>query len=70
MLTTKHNSCLYLSQSFNFSLCLCIHCSKKSVRNKEISGLATGEGIYQTTHDGLYTDNIAYPKKVFLFDLM
>ena len=70
MLATKHNSCIYLSQSLSLSLRLYIHCSKKSVRNREISGLAIGGGIYTNyTYWSLYTI-LRIGKKVSLFDFM
>ena len=63
---TKHNSCLYLSQSLSLSLHLYIHCSKESVRNREIQWVSN----WRRLHILVLIYNIVYPKKVSLFDLM
>ena len=55
MLATKHNSCLYFSQSLSLSLHLYIHCLKKSVGNRKIQRVKELEEAYsQTTHTGPY----------------
>ena len=70
MLVTKHNSCLYLSQSFSLSPCLYIHCSKKSARNREIQWVSNWRRHINKLHILVIIYNIAYPKKGSLFDFM
>ena len=70
MLATKDNSSLYLSQSLSLSLRLYIHCSKESVRNREIQWVSNWRRHMHKLHILVLIYNIVYPKKVFLFDLM
>ena len=71
MLATKHNSCLYLSQSLSLSLCLYIHCSKKSMINREIHWVSNWRSHIYTNcaHTGPYIQ-YCVSEKVSLFDFM
>ena len=70
MLATKHNSCIYLSQSLSLSLRLYIHCSKKSVRNRELQWVSNWRRHIHKLHILVLIYNIAHRKKVSLFDFM
>ena len=70
MLATKHNSCLYLSQSLSLPLRLYIHCSKESVRDREIQWVGNWRRHIYKLHILVLIYNIVYLKKVSLFDLM
>ena len=70
MLATKHNSCLYLSQSLGLSLRLYIHCSKESVRNREIQWVSNWTRHIHKLQILVLIYNIVYLIKVSLFDLM
>ena len=70
MLATKHNSCLYLSQSLCLSLRLYLHCLKESVRNREIQWVSNWRRHIHKLHILVLICNIVYLKKVSLFDLV
>ena len=70
MLTTKHNSCLYLSQSLSLSLHLYIRCSKKSVRNREIQRVGNWRRHIHKLHILVRYTILRIRKKVSLFDLL
>ena len=71
MLDTKHNSCVYLSQSVSLSLRLYIHCLKKYVRNRKIQWVRNWMRHIHKLHILVLIYNTACLKKtVSLFDLM